>query len=113
MDPREQLICGETKRDRREELERWRLFYKVALVRMKHVGDAGADRIKSLKRADERPRQKNLYLDATPGRDLDCLREAKSTWVKAGAGRPVGHHLQLSYSLRNRGRREAQGCTGN
>jgi hypothetical protein len=66
------------------------------------------NRIKGFERANKRTGQEYLYFDAPSGRDLNCLRETKRAWVKARAIRPVGHHLQLSYSLRNRWRRE--GC---
>jgi hypothetical protein len=74
---------------------------------------ATPDCIEGLEWANERARKKDLYLDASSSRGIDCLREAQGAWIKARKTfGPVGHHLQLSYSLRNRGCREAQGRTG-
>src|SRR5262249_10809572 len=112
MDPREQLICGEAIGDCCEELERRGLLYEVTFIRMIHVGDTGAYRFEVFERADKPSGQKNLYFDAPSGRGLDRLCETNCAWVKAGTFGPVGHHLELSYSLRNRGRRENSGGTG-
>jgi len=76
---------------------------------MVHVGDAGTDRIEGFEWAYERSGEKNLYLDAPAGRSLDRLRETHCAGIKAGqAFGPVGHHFQLSSSLRDRGRGKAQ-----
>jgi hypothetical protein len=80
---------------------------------MIHVGHAGTYRVEGFERAHERAGRKHLDLDAPAGRDADRLREPNRVGVKAR--RPLGpirHHLQLSDSLRDRGRRETQGDTG-
>jgi hypothetical protein len=113
LNPREQLVRGEAEGNRCEEMERRRLLFEVAFIRMIHVSDAGAHRIKGFERAHERPGQKNLYLDTPCGRSLDRLCETNCAWVKAGQTfGPVGHHLQLPCSLRNCGGREAQDRSG-
>jgi hypothetical protein len=78
-----------------------------------HVGDTGFYRVEGLERAHERPGWKNLDFDAATGRGADRLRQTNRARVKARRSfGPVGHHLQLSDTLRNRGRREAQGRAG-
>ena len=85
-----------------------RLLLEVAFERMVHVSDAGPDRVEGLERAHKRAGRKYLDLDAAAGRGADRLGEANCAGVKARrALGPVGHHLQLPDSLRNRGRREA------
>ena len=94
-------------------MERRRLLFEVALERVIHVGDAGPDRVEGLERAHQRAGRKNLDLDAAAGRGADRLRETDRAAVKARRTLgPVGHHLQLSDSLRDRGRREARGRAG-
>jgi hypothetical protein len=60
--------------------------------------------------AHERAGRKNLDLDAAAGRGTDRLRKTNGAGVKARQSfGPVGHHLQLSDALGDRGRREAHG----
>jgi hypothetical protein len=80
---------------------------------MVHVSDTGPYRVKGLERAHQRAGRKNLDFDAFSRRGTDRLRKANRTGVKTWRTvGPVGHHLQLPNSLRNRGCREAQGRAG-
>ena len=80
---------------------------------MIHVGDTSPDRVERFERANERTGRKYLDLDASPGRVADRLCEANCAGVKARhVLGPIGHHLQLSDSLRDGGRREAHGRAG-
>jgi hypothetical protein len=89
-----QLICGESKGNRREEAKRRRLLFKVSFERMIHVGDAGTHRVEGFERSDKSTGRKNLDFDA-PNRAGLLARRTFG---------PVGHHLQLSDPLRDRGR---------
>jgi hypothetical protein len=55
LDPSEQFVRGEAEGNRCEEMKRRGLLFEIAFVRMIHVGDAGAYRIESFERTDERP----------------------------------------------------------
>jgi hypothetical protein len=113
VDPRKQFVCGESERNCVvKKIERRRLLFEVALGRMIHVGDAGPYRVEGFERAHQCAGRKNLDLDAAAGRIADRLREANRAGLKARRTfRPIGHHLQLSDSLCDRGRWEAQGST--
>src|SRR5262245_44124847 len=114
LDPRKQLICGKAEGDGREEMQSLRLVLEVAFVGMIHVCDAGTYCVKSFEWANERPGQKNFDFDTATSCGADCLREPNCAWVKARQTcGPVGHHLELSYSLGDCRRGKAQGCTRN
>jgi hypothetical protein len=113
LHPREQLVRGEAKGYAREEIEGRRLVFEVSFVRVIHVGDAGPDRVEGFERADKCAGRKNLDLDTSARGIADRLRETDrhgmNTWRCVG---PVGHHLQLSDSLRDGGRGKGQGRAG-
>jgi len=80
---------------------------------MINIGYAGTYCIKSFKRLHKRAGRKNIDLDAISSDCAHRSRETNRAGVKARrAVRPVCHHLQLSESLGDHGRREAQGSTG-
>jgi hypothetical protein len=114
MNPCEQLVCGKAEGHRRIELKRWGFLVEIPFVRMEHVGHAGAYGIEGFERTHQRADRKDLDFDTAGGRNADRLREADCAGVKAGRTfGPVGHHLQLSNSLRDRGRGKARRYTAN
>jgi hypothetical protein len=97
----------------REEIERCRLLFEVAFIRMIHIGSTNADRVKGFKRADKRAGRIYFDLDAAAGRHIYRLRETNCASLQARHPLgPVGHHLQLPESLCDRRRGEAQRRTG-
>jgi hypothetical protein len=69
-----------------------------------HVGDASGYCVKCFECAHERTGRKNLDFNASSCRGTNRLRKANRTGVKTWRTvGPVGHHLQLPNSLRNRG----------
>jgi hypothetical protein len=78
-----------------------------------HVGNAGRNSVEGFERAHERAGWIYLDFDTAAGRNADRLRQTNRAGLKPRRPfGPVGHHLQLAYSLRDRGRREAQGRAG-
>src|SRR6516164_1877377 len=71
---------------------------------MIHISNAGPHRIEGLEWAHERAAWEHLDVDASPGRGPDSLCQASRTRVKPWRPcGPIGHHLQLSQPLSNRG----------
>ena len=80
---------------------------------MIHISDAGADRFEGLKWANERAGRKHLDVDASSGRGANPLRQTSRAGLKTRRPcGPIGHQLQLSDFLCDRGCRETQGRTG-
>jgi hypothetical protein len=101
-------ICGEAEGHRRKERERRRFLLEIPFVRMEHVGDAGAYCIEGFEWTHQRAGRKDLDFDAAGCRNTDRLRQTHGVGVEARrVCGPVGHHLQLPNSLRDRGRRKA------
>ena len=80
---------------------------------MIHVGGTSTDRVERFERADERAGRIYFDFDAATGRLTYRLRETNRTALQARRPLwPVGHHLELTDSLRDRRRGEGHGRTG-
>jgi hypothetical protein len=112
-DPGKQFVRSETKWYVAVKMKRRRLLLEVTGERVIHVGDAGTHRIESLEGAHESAGRKHLDFDAAAGAVGDRLRHPARAGKQARyVFGPVSHHLQLSDSLCDRRRREAQGRGG-
>src|SRR5262249_31953106 len=86
---------------------------EITLVRVIHVGHAGADRIEGLERTDELTGRKDFDINAPGAGVSNALREPDRTSLQTRhVSGPVGHHSELATALCDRRRRETRGYRG-